>query len=321
MELALPEVAADLGDVSRRAISEAGGLDLARRAVDHPALRSEEAQPIVEQLGIDELDVRSNLEALMAGAEVCRGAGALAFPFPLPALLARPMGGTARFVAAADEGGTWADHADLAGPWVAVSTDGRARQAAHDPRPRQRTLGPFVEHLSLGGDAPEVGTEEFVLFCVLDCWRILGALEAASQLSVAHVRDRRQFGRALAEFQGVQFHVADADVAVRGLRQLAKYTACRVADVGSLALVDALALRTFALEAANTVLSTSHLLHGAVGFCDEHDLSVITTSIQSSLRLPSDLGRTQELLTSEIDRQGFTGLFDRGEPMETRRTT
>jgi len=321
MDLALPEVAVDLGDVARRAMSEAGGFDLARQAVDYPALRWEVAQPIVEQLGIDELDVRSNLEALVAGAEVCRWSGALAFPFPLPALLARPIGGEARFVAAVDEGGTWADHADLAGPWVALSTDGQARQAVHDPRPRHRTLGPFVGHLSLDADAPEFGTEELVLFCLLDCWRILGALEAASELSVAHVRDRRQFGRALAEFQGVQFHVADSAVAVRGLRQLAKYTACRVADLGSLALVDALALRAFALESANTVLSTSHLLHGAVGFCDEHDLSVITTSIQSSLRLPSDLARTQELLTAEIDRQGFAGLFEWGEPTETRRTT
>ena len=321
MDLSLPEAAVDLGDVARRAMSEAGGLDLARQAVDRPALRVEVAQPIVEQLDINELDVRSNIEALMAGAEVCRGAGALAFPYPLPALLARPIGGTARFVAAVDEGGAWADHADVAGPWVAVSTDGRARQAAHDPRPRRRTLGPFVGHLSLGLDAPEFGTEELVLFCLLDCWRILGALEAASALSVTHVRDRRQFGRALAEFQGVQFHVADADVAVRGLRQLARYTACRVADLGSRAWVDALALRTFALESANTVLSTSHLLHGAVGFCDEHDLSVITTSIQASLRLPSDLARTQELLTAEIDRQGFAGLFQQEVTTETRRTT
>ena len=108
-------------------------------------------------------------------------------------------------------------------------------------------------------------------------------------------------------------------MAVRGLRQLAKYTLCRLTELGPDALVDTLALRMFALESAQAVLSTSQLLHGAVGFCDEHDLGVITTSVQSSLRLPTDLSRTQEALIEEIDGPGFEGLFDQVHPAEERR--
>ncbi len=314
MDVALPDLAAEVGGVARRAMADAGGLDLARRAVARPELRTEVAEPVVARLGVNELDLRAGSDALLAAAEVCRVAGAVAFPYPLPALLARPVGGPARFVAAIDGEGAWADHGDLPGPWVVVTAGGRARAAAPEPRARNRTLGPFVERLAPGDDLAGVGTGAYVDFSLLDCWRILGALEAAHAMAVDHVRDRRQFGRTLSEFQGVQFHVADSEVALRGLRQLARYTACRAADLGPGALVDVLALRTFALESARSVLSTSHLLHGAVGFCDEHDLSVVTGSVQSSLRLPTDLARSGELLAEAIDRHGFDGLFERAQP-------
>jgi hypothetical protein len=291
-------------------MDDAGGIDLARRAFLDPALRQQVAEPLLDRLGVADLDVRAGADALVAGAELCRLCGAVAFPYPVPALLARPPSGGARFLVAVDGERGWADHGDLPGPWVAVDLGGRARSAEPVATDRNRTLGPFVERLGLAGPVDGPGTADLVVALVLDCWRILGALEAAHAMAVGHVGDRRQFGRTLAEFQGVQFHVADSVVSLRGLRQLARFTACRAAACGAGALVDALALRTYALEAARTVLSASQLLHGAVGFCDEHDLSVITRSVQAPLRLPSDLGRTTELLAGAIDRHGFDGLFD-----------
>lgn len=319
MDLALPELAVDLGGVAHRAMVDAGGVDLARRAVEEPSLRASVAGPLVERLGLAELDVRADADALAAGAELCRVAGALAFPYPLPALLARPPTPPARFLAVADGNRCWADHGDLPGPWVVVDTGGRAYAAEPVPTARNRTVGPFVEQLALGGAVAGPGPAELVLFTVLDCWRILGALETAHGMAVGHVRERHQFGRALAEFQGVQFHVADSTVALRGLRQLARFTVWRAALAGPDALADALALRSYALEAAQAVLSISHLLHGAVGFCDEHDLSFVDRTVQAALRLPTDLARTNELLVQAIDRNGFEGLFDRAASADERR--
>ena len=116
MDLTLPDLATEMGVVARRAIAHAGGPDLARHAVERPDLRNEVAEPVVVDLGLAELDLRSGADAVLAAAEVCRAAGAVAFPYPLPALFARPFGGQARFVAAIDGEGVWADHGDLAGP-------------------------------------------------------------------------------------------------------------------------------------------------------------------------------------------------------------
>lgn len=48
----------------------------------------------------------------------------------------------------------------------------------------------------------------------------VGIAQAALDLAVEHVTQRRQFGRALAEFQGLQFMLADMAVAVRAARLL-----------------------------------------------------------------------------------------------------
>ncbi|HET9731937.1 MAG TPA: acyl-CoA dehydrogenase family protein [Acidimicrobiales bacterium] len=54
-----------------------------------------------------------------------------------------------------------------------------------------------------------------------------GALDAA----VAYVKERKQFGRAVAEFQGVQFMLADAAMKLEAARQLV-YRACAIVDDG-----------------------------------------------------------------------------------------
>jgi hypothetical protein len=57
------------------------------------------------------------------------------------------------------------------------------------------------------------------------------------------------------------------------------------------------------------VLRTSHQLHGAVGFCDEHDLSVLTRHAQPLLRLPFGLEATTERLIGATAALGFESLF------------
>ena len=49
---------------------------------------------------------------------------------------------------------------------------------------------------------------------------------------------------------------------------------------------DALVLRLKGVDTAQHVLRTSHQLLGALGFCDESDVSVIDRHIQPLVRLP-----------------------------------
>ena len=125
------------------------------------------------------------------------------------------------------------------------------------------------------------------LHLVLGSWRILGAVQQSLQIVTEHVRARVQFGKPLADFQAVRFAVADAAVAVRGLHELAKYTICRPESLpAQVCAADALILRLKAADTARQVMRTSHQLLGALGFCDESDVSVLDRHTQPLIRLP-----------------------------------
>lgn len=314
MNQELPETVVEFAASVERAFDRAGGVELCRQAERRPEVRTEVLDPLLERLGAHELQPLQDVEAALCAAELCRLAGAVALPYPIEGLFGRVEVAGSRWAALVDRRDPWIEHADLPGPWLAVDERGESWRATVVPTARNRTLAPFVQRVRLeaGGDRrPDV--ERALLMDLTSC-RVLGGLEGALALTVAHVRERRQFGRPLSAFQAVQFHVVDAEVSVRGLRQLARFTMWRLLSEPAAALPDALALRSFALEAARTVQSASELLHGALAFCDENDLTVLIRALQAPLRVPADLERTTELLAAVIDRQGFHGLFDPSVP-------
>jgi acyl-CoA dehydrogenase len=125
------------------------------------------------------------------------------------------------------------------------------------------------------------------LHLTLGSWRIVGAVQQCLEITRQHVVARKQFGKPLAEFQAVRFTIADASVAARGLYELAKYTISRVeSSPAQVRSADALVLRLKAADTARQVLRTAHQLLGALGFCDESDISVLDRHTQSLIRLP-----------------------------------
>jgi alkylation response protein AidB-like acyl-CoA dehydrogenase len=59
----------------------------------------------------------------------------------------------------------------------------------------------------------------------------LGIAQAALELATSYIQERQQFGKRIADFQGVQFMLADMAVAVEGARLLV-YRACSLLDQG-----------------------------------------------------------------------------------------
>lgn len=176
-------------------------------------------------------------------------------------------------------------------------------------------LGPFVVDLEpVDGDAgsapPPVA--DVLLHVTLSAWSVLGTVDRAVELAVEHVTGRHQFGKPLSAFQAVQFQLADAAVAVAGLRELAGFTLWRLESDPAAARPDVLALRLHALEVARAVLRTSQQLHGAAGVCDEYDVSVLTRMVQPALRLPAGVEHTVTALAEAIRVAGFEGLFPHG---------
>jgi hypothetical protein len=310
MNLELPEIATDFGASAQRAFTDAGGVDLARRAEQQPGIRVEVVAPLLERLGALDLQVADDPDTALAAGELCRMAGRCALPYPVTAILASGVRDR-RPATLIDPVLPRADHGDLFPRWRLAAIDGGVWEGRPEGPPLGTELGPFVVDMATTNtEDPE--PVDVPMLLTLTTWQTLGTLERALELAVEHVTTRHQFGGPLARFQAVQFQIADATVAVQSLRELAHFTLWRLWAAPLDGLVDALALRTHALESAHGVLRTCHQLHGAIGFCDEHDLSILSRHSQPLLRLSAGLEATTEQLMAAIDHTGFDSLFDAG---------
>jgi hypothetical protein len=305
MRTALPDDVLAFGRSARGRLESLGGVRLALQAETDPTPRAA-VEVALSELGAFDIDPRRGDDELLAAAELCRVAGAVALPYPVVEQLLAI--GQAR-VALVDPARPRIDHGDLPGRWLGVDLDGRAHVAETGARTTSR-LGPFVVPAALTEPCPAVPIDDVSLHLVLGAWRVLGGLETSLGLVTAHVATREQFGRPLAEFQAVRFAVADATVAVRGLTELAKYTAWRMSSAGPAAReVDAMVLRLHACDVARDVLRTCHQLLGALGFCDEHDVSVIDRHLQPLLRLPYAGEALADRLVPAVGDGRFESLF------------
>jgi hypothetical protein len=284
---ALPDDVVAFAASARRRLSSLGGPDLALRAESDRSLRDGVGKALAE-LGVGELDVRADHEQFLAATQLCRVAGAVALPWPVVEELLAVDGARLALI---DPTSPRVDHGDLSGDWLGVDLDGAAYTLSIGT-PRPAKLGPFLVPAEATPHGTPIDSDDVARHLVLGSWRILGGLEAAFAQVIEHVGVRKQFGKALAEFQTVRFAIADASVAVRGLDELAKFTSWRLESAApSYRSVDAVALRLFAVDTATQVLRTCHQLLGAVGFCDEHDVSVYDRHLQPLLRHPASAER------------------------------
>jgi acyl-CoA dehydrogenase len=278
----LPEDITEFGAVAAKRFVRFGGPQAALRAETEGHLRHD-ARSALADLGAFDLDVRSAGDDLLAAAVLCQAAGAAALPYPLVEELLAIDGARLALV---NPEAPRIDHGDLPGDWIAADLDG----ARYHVQPTTRTgakLGPFLVPANLSARDGTVPAADIDLHLTLGSWRIHGAAQQALDITRPHVTARMQFGKPLAEFQAVRFTIADASVAVRGLYELAKYTISRTESTAAqVRSADALILRLKAADTARQVMRTAHQLLGALGFCDESDVSVLDRHTQPLIRLP-----------------------------------
>jgi alkylation response protein AidB-like acyl-CoA dehydrogenase len=99
--------------------------------------------------------------------------------------------------------------------------------------------------------------------------QMLGLAAGALDHAVAYTKARKQFGRAIAEFQGVQFQLARAATEIEAARLLV-YNAARLRDLGQPFLAEAAMCKIFASEAAERTASLAVNLFGGNGFVKEY---------------------------------------------------
>ena len=282
MKTTLPQDISDFAAVATKRLNRLGGPQAALHAETDDSIR-DAAHAALTEVGAFELDARSSSDDALAAAVLCQAAGATALPYPLVEEILAIDGARLALV---NPEAPRIDHGDLPGDWVAADLDGTRYQPEPTSR-RNAKLGPFLVPATLSAPDGTVPADDVNLHLVLGSWRILGAMQQSLHIVTEHVRARIQFGKPLADFQAVRFTVADASVAVRGLHELAKYTISRPEGTpAQIRSADALVLRFKAADTARQVLRASHQLLGALGFCDESDVSVLDRHTQPLIRLP-----------------------------------
>lgn len=114
------------------------------------------------------------------------------------------------------------------------------------------------------------------LLAVLDSDRVagnpticLGAASAALEDITRFLQERRQFGKRLADFQGLQWKLAEMAIDLEAARALL-YRAARRIDAGTATIADVSITKTYVNEMAIRVTSTAMQLGGAWGLSVEY---------------------------------------------------
>lgn len=100
----------------------------------------------------------------------------------------------------------------------------------------------------------------------------LGAAGACLERAVAYVKERRQFGRALAEFQALQFRLADMATELEAARLMVLKAAAMLDAGDRRASVQCAMAKRFATDVGFEVVNQALQLHGGYGYLRDYPI-------------------------------------------------
>ncbi len=99
--------------------------------------------------------------------------------------------------------------------------------------------------------------------------QMVGLAQGALDHTIRYIKERKQFGRTIAEFQGVQFQISRAAVDIEAARLLV-YNAARLREAGQPFVTEAAMCKLFSSEVAERVASLAVNLYGGYGFVKDY---------------------------------------------------
>lgn len=155
--------------------------------------------------------------------------------------------------------------------------------------------GARARPLTVGGEGADIVSRALDVALVALAAEQLGGAQAALDMTVAHVRERTQFGRAIGGFQAVKHACADMLLQVEAARS-AVVRAVR-ADGSAKALAEAAAVaQAWCGEAFVSVAAECVQFHGGMGFTWEHDAHLYFRRAQSDAVLLGGAAHHRERL-------------------------
>jgi alkylation response protein AidB-like acyl-CoA dehydrogenase len=111
--------------------------------------------------------------------------------------------------------------------------------------------------------------------------QLVGAAEALLNEAVDYANQRSQFGRVIGSYQAIKHKLADVHIGIELARPLVYGAALALADDRSASARDVSAAKAAASEAALLAARAALQTHGAIGFTQEHDLSLWLLRVQA----------------------------------------
>jgi len=99
--------------------------------------------------------------------------------------------------------------------------------------------------------------------------QMVGLAQGAYEHSLRYAQEREQFGKPIAEFQAVQFQLAELATQIEAARLLT-YNAARLRDTGASFVKESAMAKLFASRTAEMVASRAVEIHGGYGFSREY---------------------------------------------------
>ncbi|MGQ0466207.1 MAG: acyl-CoA dehydrogenase family protein [Sporichthyaceae bacterium] len=122
----------------------------------------------------------------------------------------------------------------------------------------------------------EVGTGFTTAMRVLDHTRVtigaqaIGVAQGALDFAIGYMKERKQFGKPIAEFQGLQFMVADMAMQLEAARQLVYAAACRSEREDKDLTFFGAAAKAFASDVAMKITTDAVQLLGGYGYVKDY---------------------------------------------------
>ncbi|MGE3275566.1 MAG: acyl-CoA dehydrogenase [Vicinamibacterales bacterium] len=99
--------------------------------------------------------------------------------------------------------------------------------------------------------------------------QMIGLAQGALDHTIKYIKERKQFGKAIGDFQGVQFQIARMAIEVEAARLLV-YNSARLRDAGQPFLHEAAMCKVYSSEVAESVTSMAVNLYGGYGFVKDY---------------------------------------------------
>src|SRR5881394_4033443 len=99
--------------------------------------------------------------------------------------------------------------------------------------------------------------------------QMLGVARGAWEYATKYAQERKQFGKALSEFQGIQFQIAQMATDIEAARLLV-YNAARMKDAGMNFVKEAAMAKLFCSQVAERVTSLAIEIYGGYGFTKDY---------------------------------------------------